>query len=122
MNLPIKIEPGTVLVEGISGVVGSDHFLLYVTLREKHAVAECVCENPAIVSIWAEPGKTLRVLPGMDDYAPIDPDQEKATTIELPSGWSVEASVTKYTCRILGIRTPDSEVLILNIPYVVEAP
>lgn len=131
MTLPIKVTPGTIEVEGISGMVHEDHFLLYVGLREKHAFAEVVCENPAIVIIRAT-DKTLRAIPenvnrtggldGADGYEKIDPSKERSTEIELPGGWSVEASVSRYTCRILGIRTPESESLALDLPYTVEKP
>lgn len=126
MPIPIKITSGTIEVEAVSGVVKEDYFLLYVTLREKHALAECVCENPAIVILRATE-RTLRPIPenvnrqggldGADGYAKIDLEQEKSTEIELPAGWSVEAEVTRYTCRILGIRTPKSEDLTPDLPF-----
>jgi hypothetical protein len=130
MNIPIKVTPGTIEIEDISGIVAEDHFLLYVTLREKYAEAECWCENPAMVSIRATE-KTLRPIPenvnraggldGADEYEKLDPSKEKPTEIELPVGWSVDASCSRYTCRIIGIRTPESEVL-TPIPYEVAKP
>ena len=126
MTFPIKVTPGTIEVEGISGVVHEDHFLLYVGLREKHAEAECVCENPAIVIIRAT-DKTLRAIPenvnrsgwldGADGYEKIALTKERSTEIELPSGWTVEASVSRYTCCILGIRTPKAESLTQELPF-----
>lgn len=114
VNLPIKVTPGTITVEGISGRVREDHFILYVDLREKHAEAECVCENPALVSIRAT-SKTLRTV--LDEYEKIDLLKERSTVIELPSGWAVEASVSRYTCCILGIKKPES--LTRDLPYTV---
>jgi len=131
VTFPIKVTPGTITVEGVSGIVHEDHFLLYVGLREKHAEAECVCENPAIVIIRAT-AKTLRAIPenvnrtagldGADGYEKIDPSKERSTEIELPSGWSVEASVSRYTCRIIGIKTPESESLTRELPFEVVKP
>lgn len=126
MSLPIKITSGTIEVEAVSGVVKEDYFLLYLTLREKHVEAESVCENPAIVILHVGE-RTLRAIPedvnrqggldGADGYEKIDPTKEKPTEIELPEGWSVEASVARYTCRIIGIRTPKSEDLISDLPF-----
>jgi len=126
MFIPIKITSGSIEVEAISGVVKEDYFLLYVTLREKHAEAESVCENPAIIILRAGE-RTLRAIPedvnrqggldGADGYEKIDPATEKSTEIELPSGWSVEVSVSRYTCQILGVRTPDPENLTPGLPF-----
>jgi hypothetical protein len=124
---PIKITSGTIEVEAVSGVVREDHFLLYLTLREKHVEAESICENPAIIILRAG-ARTLRAIPenvnrqggldGANGYEKIDLSKEKSTEIELPSGWSVEVSVARYTCRIIGIRTPEAEDLISNLPFV----
>jgi hypothetical protein len=126
MSIPIKVTSGTIEVEGISGIVKEDYFLLYVSLREKHACVDVVCENPALVIIRAG-ANTLRAIPenvnrtggmdGADGYEKIDPSKERPTEIELPSGWSVEASVARYTCQILGIRTPKSEDLTRDLPF-----
>lgn len=126
MSIPIKITSGTIEVEAISGVVKEDYFLLYLTLREKYVLAESVCENPAIIILRAGE-RTLRAIPenvnrqggmdGADGYEQIDLTKERSTEVELPSGWSVEASVARYTCRIIGIRTPKSEDLIPDLPF-----
>lgn len=126
MPIPIKITSGTIEVEAVSGVVKEDHFLLYLTLREKYAEAESVCENPAIIILRAGE-RTLRPIPedvnrqggldGADGYEKIDPAKERSTEIELPSGWSVEVSVARYTCRIIGIRTPEAEDLTPDLPF-----
>lgn len=104
-------------VEAISGVVTDDHCLLYLTLREKHATAEVVCSNPTIVSIRATE-KTLRWSKD-DTREEIDLDG-RSTTVELPVGWTMEASVSGYTCVVVGVRTPDPEKLV-SIPFTAES-
>lgn len=94
--ISIKLmRQGSVNVEAISGLVETNRFILYLTLDQNNTKAEVVCENPAIVIIY-----------------PPEWSSVPTTTIELPSNWSVEASVCKYTCRIVGVLTPAVEDLV----------
>ena len=101
-------------VECASGIVEADHFLLYLTLREKHAEVEVLCSNPAIIS--------LRATVLTRRYSKLDHDTLEvidfagpSTLVTLPVGWTVEAAVQGYTCVLVGVRTPPSEKLV-NVP------
>lgn len=91
------IVPGSVEVEAISGHVTEDYFVLYVTTKEKYCNVDAWCANPTIVSLSFEKGKS--------------------TDIYFPLGWVVEASVSRYTCQIVGVREPSHEKMLVGIPF-----
>ena len=98
----ITISPGSVVVEAISGIVRPEYALYYITLEGKHAVAECVCENPIIISVRPDP-KT--------HVGPV-----KSTLIEISGGGHAEAGVSRYTLQVLVVADPDPDLL-LPIPF-----
>lgn len=115
-NIPIVVVPGNIEVEAASGVFGPDHFLLYLTLREKRAVAEVVMSNPTVIALRANEG-TLRAARDGDSYEKIDLSA-KDTQVLFPPGWAVEASVSRYTCQVVGVRTP-SDLPLVSVPFTV---
>lgn len=111
--VPIAVCQGMIEVEAASGVFGEDHFLVYLSLREKRAVAEVVMSNPTVLTLRANE-HTLRAARDGDTYEEIDLSG-KSTVVTFPPGWSVEASVSRYTCQVVGVRTPAPERL-SNVP------
>jgi hypothetical protein len=108
VHLHVEVEPGAIEVEGIHGHVTDKSFVLYVTLREKDAAAEVVCENPGIVNIFATHQTTTPVGEDGEGTRRFTPDEmEEPTTIVLPEGWYIGVDLSKHTCRIIGVRHVD---------------
>jgi hypothetical protein len=109
--IPLTVLNRMIEVEVASGVVAEDHFLIYLTLREKHAHVEVVCSNPAIVSLRATVLTRRYSKLDFDTLEVINFDGP-STLVTLPVGWTVEASVSGYTCVLVGVRTPVPEKLV----------
>ena len=112
--IPLTVHNQMIEVECATGVVEADHFLIYLTLREKHAHAEVVCSNPTVIA--------LRATVLTRRYSTLDHDTPEvidfsgpSTLVTLPVGWTVEASVSGYLCVLVGVRTPVPEKLV-NVP------
>lgn len=112
--LPIGVLPGMIEVQAANGRFADDHFVVYFSLREKRAVAEVVMSNPTVIALRANE-HTLRAAEDGDSYEKIDLDG-KSTLITFPVGWTVEASVSRYTCCVVGVRTPPAESL-SDVPF-----
>lgn len=106
LEFPVQISMGEIRVASISGKVKEDFFVLYLTTREKFPGADVVCTGLASqVQLFAT-RDTLR--PSVDglSYVPIRAD-EPATMVELPGGWQVGVSTSKYTVCIMGVKDPE---------------
>ena len=101
----ITVHNQMIEVKCATGVVESDHFLIYLTLREKHAQAEVVCSNPTIVALRATVLTRRYSKLDYDTLEVIDLNGP-STIVTIPVGWTVEASVSGCTCVLVGVRTP----------------
>lgn len=115
-DLNIRVLAGQIEIESFSGFVEKDWFVLYVNTREKYADARCVGENPIRVHVCAD-ARTLR-----NGEPAADPSDAMPTQIEIPGDWFAEAEGGRYSCRITGIRRPDPDLMLYDIPFKVEAP
>ncbi len=101
----IQITQGEIWVEGVSGKVEEDYFVLYISSREKYPSAEVICTGLVTqVQLFAT-GDTLRPSLGGESYVPIRSD-EPATLVELPGGWEVGVSASRYTVCVMGVKAP----------------
>lgn len=92
----IEVKQGQIHVEAISGRVGEDHFVLYVTTREKYASAEVICSGLLTqISLFATDGMASE---------PVD-ENKPYTLIEIQGGWEVGVSKGKYTISVTGVKS-----------------
>ena len=99
----IEVKQGQIHVEAISGRVGEDHFVLYVTTREKYASAEVICSGALTqISLFATEDTRCFSLDGKTSV-PVDAN-EPETLIELPGGWEVGVSTSKHTISVTGVK------------------
>lgn len=112
----ITVIPGCITVESISGKVEKDWFVLYLNLKEKHAVAEAVMSTT--IALMGGP-ETLRY----DEHDQAVPfgEAESATLVEIEGSWDVEVSVGRYSCQVIGIRHVNGEDLV-PIPFSIGDP
>lgn len=102
-EFPVLIERvGSIEVEAVSGVVTEQFFVLDLTLREKRVEAEIICDNPTLIALRVGPS-TLRASRDGESYETLDPNAP-GTLVKLPLGWSTAVSVSRYTCRIHGVK------------------
>jgi len=121
VHMRVEVEPGAIGVEGIHGHVAGNCFVLYVTLREKDAEAEVVCENPGLVNIFATHQTTTPIGEDREGTRRFTPEEmEEPTTIVLPDGWYIGVDLQKHTCRIIGVRHIDVKGL-KKVPFDVVA-
>lgn len=104
-ELSIQITQGEIYVEGISGKVEIDYFVLYISSREKYPSAEVICTGLVTqVQLFATKDTLRHSLDG-ESYVPIR-SNEPPTLIELSGGWEVGVSYNGHTVCVMGVKTP----------------
>jgi hypothetical protein len=99
----IEVIRGQIHPEAILGRIEKDHFVLYITTREKYASAEVICSG-ALTQIALFAGENTRRF-SLDGKTSVPVDaNEPQTLIELPGGWEVGVSTSKYTISVTGVR------------------
>jgi len=99
----IEVKQGQIVVEAISGRVEKDYFVLSITTREKYASAEVICSGALTqISLFATEYTRRFSLDGKTSV-PVDAN-EPQTLIELPGGWEVGVSTSKYTISVTGVK------------------
>ncbi len=104
-EFPIQITQGEIYVEAISGKVEEEYFVLYISSREKYPSAEVICTGSVTQpQIFATEDTRRPSLDG-ESYVPIRSD-ESATLVELPGGWEVGVSASRYAVCVMGVKAP----------------
>lgn len=92
--MDIRVIPGEVCVEAISGNVQQTHFLLYITLRPKQACGSCHA---------IEGGQSVCLTESGENPTYVD-------ITGLEGHWACEMSVSDNTCVVVGVRDEDDSL------------